>query len=1250
MNNRHIAPPPVSSTGPVAPMRTEARTIPRKSLALATALALFGTVLFSASFIASQPAAGAVVVQSVPANHVQVPAGGTFNFNLGNYVSENVGGRTIRCDDFSPPGSSRIQSVSQSNNDCNYTIRAKSTASAGREYFNFRARGYQGNIPFSSGTVRVQINVLGAIVFNAPTNLSVVAGNNMIFSALGYASDGSNTITCGNPSGVDSTKITVSRNNCFFTVTALATATTGNTTFTTLLTSSTTVTRSATFTINITPASNFMFTAPPNSIPIGVGSTKTIDVSSYAADGNYAIQCRFNSNTRHSRIASVTTDGCNFSVRAGTTQGAATLSVLYTSAGGVEQTGVVPLTIGPRSILIYQRVSTLRVRTGGTIRIDAGSYAHDQGGYSVSCGDATAIDSKITVNSRNGCVYNITAGNTAGTASFTVPYTSEGGNARTGRIDIAVVSSNIVFTAPVSLSAGIHDTIRINAADYASDGTETISCGTITQSHSLIASINESGCSISVTAGGTAGMATFTVPYSSSGGDTHDGQISLVIGSVPAVFAARCTDGTFVDTSDYPRVSGIYNDLVEDCQALVAIRDLWAAEAANNNIAASNPIRLWGTGSGSQRMIQNWQGVTISGNRVSAIDIAATDATDSISGTLTTHFGRLTALTSLDLSGNSLIGSIPSSISSLTSLTSLDLSSNQLTGTIPSGAAGIVRLTALTSLDLSGNSLTGSIPTSISSLTSLTSLDLSSNQLTGAIPSGIGSLTALTSLDLSSNRLTGTIPAQLSSLAVLVDLLLGSNHLSGSIPAQLGNINTLNLLSFCGNYLTGAVPSSLRSGVTLLGYNIADGYDPIACQRESNIRYTPPAGLGVSVSDTLTIEADEYADDGIYTIECGDPSGISASLTSVTRAPNTCRFTVTAGASPGTGSFTVIYTSSGGDTHTATITVAISLILFSPPAGLSVAAGQSITIDASSYASEAGHSISCSDATNIDSKFSAVTRTPNSCTYRITARASSEGSASFTVPYSSTNGGSLNGIIPVSITPAPARPEMPPPDQGSPQPESQQPIDSAPAPTTTRTEVPEETDVDSGWNTFTVQAGGTTARTIRQRLGLPTNQAFYIWDTETQGWARVTSLTRTIPAGTTVSFHSQRGLGTEELETVGLGHNTQEASLNNGWNIINAAGDIVRVRDRDFLIDDALIDCGRLQGVIAVTSYNPTTRRWSLWLPCHPRTEARYTAGTDPPYDLLTSVGEGDSVYIYIRSRIPVEIVWNTETQTYELG
>ena len=390
------------------------------------------------------------------------------------------------------------------------------------------------------------------IVFTAPTNLTIPAGRTgYIIYAAGFARDGSNTFTCGVPTAVDSTRITVAQNaanSCFFTVNASATAPTGNATFTTLLTSSGGDTHSATFTIAITAASDITFTAPA-SIPIGTGRSKIIDVSGYATDGDYAITCSFNANpaNRHRLLASVTATGCSFRVWAGSTQGAATVTVRYHSSGGDEQTGVIPLIIGPSSVLIYQRVSNLRVRTGGTITIDAGSYAHDRGGYPVFCGDATAVDSKITVNSRNGCVYNITAGNTTGRTSFSVPYTSASGSARTDRIDITIVASHIVYTAPAGLSVGIYSTIRINAADYASDGSDTISCGTIRQSHALIAnirshapidSINDAGCSVSITAGGTAGIATFTVPYTSSGGDTHNGVVSLTIGTASSITLA----------------------------------------------------------------------------------------------------------------------------------------------------------------------------------------------------------------------------------------------------------------------------------------------------------------------------------------------------------------------------------------------------------------------------------------------------------------------------------------------------------------------------------------------------------------------------------------------------------------------------------------------------------------------------------------------------------------------------------------
>lgn len=56
-------------------------------------------------------------------------------------------------------------------------------------------------------------------------------------------------------------------------------------------------------------------------------------------------------------------------------------------------------------------------------------------------------------------------------------------------------------------------------------------------------------------------------------------------------------------------------------------------------------------------------------------------------------------------------------------MTALDLSGNGLSGAVP---AAVGRLTALTSLDLSGNAgLRGSIPSAWTDLTALTALDLS---------------------------------------------------------------------------------------------------------------------------------------------------------------------------------------------------------------------------------------------------------------------------------------------------------------------------------------------------------------------------------------------------------------------------------------------------------------------------------------------------------------------------------------------
>ena len=109
-------------------------------------------------------------------------------------------------------------------------------------------------------------------------------------------------------------------------------------------------------------------------------------------------------------------------------------------------------------------------------------------------------------------------------------------------------SSDIDFTAPTGLTVAASGVITVDASGYVSDGPFSVSCGTVTQSDALISSISENGaCSYEITVGATAGTATFTVPYTSTGGDTHNGVISLVIGAVPTLDAAGCTNGTFVD-------------------------------------------------------------------------------------------------------------------------------------------------------------------------------------------------------------------------------------------------------------------------------------------------------------------------------------------------------------------------------------------------------------------------------------------------------------------------------------------------------------------------------------------------------------------------------------------------------------------------------------------------------------------------------------------------------------------------------
>ena len=208
-----------------------------------------------------------------------------------------------------------------------------------------------------------------------------------------------------------------------------------------------------------------------------------------------------------------------------------------------------------------------------------------------------------------------------------------------------------------------------------------------------------------------------------------------------------------------------------------------------------------------------------------------------------TGIEQLTALTTLDLTGNQIVDVAP--LAGLTGLTTLYLWTNQIVNVTP-----LAGLTALTTLDLSGNQIVDVAP--LASLTALTTLWIYSNLISNVTP--LSTLIALTTLDLNSNQIVDVTP--LSTLTILTSLSLWGNQIVNVTPVSV--LTTLTTLNLWGNQITNVASLSTLTALTWLNL----GANQIAGQGFGNVDLLSPAptvmiglanNLGMSCAELGTL-------------------------------------------------------------------------------------------------------------------------------------------------------------------------------------------------------------------------------------------------------------------------------------------------------------------------------------------------------------------------------------------------------------
>ena len=872
-----------------------------------------------------------------------------------------------------------------------------------------------------------------SLTYTAPTNLIIPPGGSSRIDASVYVREATSAyrVFCLSYSHAHSDLI-ISQDGCTFTIRPTASATAGNKSFRINYSSSGGSTRTGTVTIAIGPTSDITFTAPTD-LTVGKNRTKTINALDYVTDTDtrYRISCGDATAIDTTELMSVTRSGCNFTITPKNVQGAASFTVPYTSTGGGTHSGVIPITVGPDSTITFTAppatgAGRLQVGTNRTRTFDVSSYAAD-GSYTITCGDVTAIDTTELQSvtrpdaANKPCEFLVTPKNVQGAASFTVPYTSSGGHTASGAIPITVgPSSTITFRGPTNLRVARNITRTINVGSYARDGSYGITCGDATGvDNTKIASLTHSGSSCNFTlrpvnSAAAEGVTTFTIPYSSAGGHTLNGTISITIGPRTVLSVTRSQfihvksgqqavldltrlspDGDYaLNCISFSTLNTPPNSVTASRSGCVAT---FTATITNLSVSRTPIINYQIQSAGSEgSTARRWQRATLwlrqNGGASGLTYQAPTDLQVRTNSSLRINaLSYITETTSAFTISCLDATNIHSNFSSITRRGcnyTVNAGSNhgQSTFTIPYRSSGGATRDAPVSVNI-----------------------LSPTQITGEPPTG---------LSVAAGRKIEIDATDFASVGQGVTLnCLDPSNPSGHFDSVVRNgcVYTARARSSASG--TASFNIHLSTSTQQRTFRVTVTIGP-----RSEIVFTPPTGLQLGTNRTLTINALSYVtENSEYTVTCGDATNIdTVEIASVSR--NGCSYTITPTSTRGPASFRIHYASTGGATHTGNISLVVgpaSTITFSGPTGLLLGKNRTRVINALDYATEShrGYSITCGDAKSIDTtELMSVVRSPNSCNFTVTPK-NVQGAASFVVPYTSAGGHTLDGTINITVGP-----------------------------------------------------------------------------------------------------------------------------------------------------------------------------------------------------------------------------------------